>query len=283
MTTLEREAVVPTATRPLDRHDTRWRRRQRERWQKRLIVAAEVVLILVVWQVATDVLELVSRIFLPSPTAIVGGLGKLIASGDLMHHGLYSAQNFAIGFTLAAGTGVALGIVIGSSYPIGRLVGPLAWAIYATPYIAIRPMTTVWFGFGAEPIIFMVFIGALLPILLNTMGGVGTVDKTLVRAAQVFGASRIDIYWRIVLPAIVPFIVTGLRFGVISGFIGLLIGEMVGSPRGLGAVLTITTSRFRTDEAFAAIIVLVSTSVVTVQALSFIERRFLAWRPGSST
>jgi ABC-type nitrate/sulfonate/bicarbonate transport system permease component len=265
-------AAPPPATRPIPAG----RRRASRGW---LVILVEAVVILAAWQVAVGVLKLVSPVFLPAPTQIFDAFVRLIDRGDLLGHAAYSLGNWLIGYTLGAGLGILLGLLIGGSIPLTRLAGPLVWALYAMPWVAIKPMTTVWFGFGAGPIIFLVFFSSLLPVLINTAAGVRTVDRSLLRAAKVFGAGRVDTWRKVLLPGAVPFVLTGMRLAVITGFIALLVGEIGGSARGLGAVLSIGASKFRAADVFAVIVMVVTLSVSTVWLVGRVERRVANWRP----
>lgn len=249
----------------------------------RILVAIEILLLIAVWQFLIGTLQLVNPVFLPPPSKIAGAIATLTASGAMVEAAVASLTNFAIGYGLAVVVGVGLGLVLGGSRAMGKLVAPLIWALYAMPLIAIRPMTTIWFGFGNMPIIFLVFLSALLPIALNTMAGVRTVDRSLLRAAKVFGASRLETYRKVVLPATVPFVLTGLRLAIVTAWIILIIAELVGAPRGFGQILGVATSRFRVDQAFAMIVVIVIISVSSVRILGYLERRVAVWRPGGST
>lgn len=244
-----------------------------------LVVAVELLVILLVWQIAQGVLKVVNPIFLPPPSEIGQGILDLIGRGDLGGHLAASLSNFLTGYLSGVGLGVVLGLLIGGSLPLTRLAGPIVWALYAMPWIAIRPMTVIWFGFGNGPIIFLVFFSVTLPVLINTAAGVRTVDRSLLRAAEVFGAGRLATWRKITLPATVPFVLTGMRLGVVTGFIALLVSEIVGAPRGLGNILAVGASRFRTDDVFAVIFLIITLSVTSVWLVGRIERRVAAWRP----
>jgi NitT/TauT family transport system permease protein len=243
-----------------------------------IAVTVEVIAILAVWEYVQGTLKVVNPVFLPPPSRIVDAFGRLAAANDLVGHVTYSLTNFAIGYSLAAVLGIALGLLIGGWWPATRLVAPIVWALYAMPLIAIRPMTTIWFGFGPAPIIFLVFLSSLLPVLLNTAAGVRTVDPSLKRAAAVFGASSLQTYRKVVLPATVPFVLTGLRLAVVTGWIILLASELHGSARGFGALMAVATSRFRVDQVFAIIVIIVVLSVLSVRLIGLLERRVSSWR-----
>lgn len=248
------------------------------RSKDRLIVAVELVALGLLWEFVQGSLKLVNPVFLPPPSEIWEALVRLATRGDLLGDVIASMTSFAYGFSVAAVGGIAIGLAIGGSKVLTKLVAPLVWALYAMPLIAIRPMTPFWFGFGTGPIIFLVFLAALLPMILNTMAGVRTVDRSLVQAARVFGASRAQIFANIVLPATVPFIMTGLRLAVIIAWIILLASEIVSAPRGFGHILAVATSRFRVDEAFAAIFLIVVISVSSVRLVGYFEQRVSSWR-----
>ncbi len=272
----ERPEDVRTSVGPIP--PTRIRDRGRRVPIDRLLVLVEVVTLVGLWELAQGQLKLVNPVFLPPPSKVVAALTRLAGSGDLQAAISYSMGNFLTGFVLAAVLGVALGLVVGGWRPATKLVAPAIWALYSMPLVAIRPMTTIWFGFGTLPIIFLVFLASLLPVALNTMAGVRTVDPSLRRAAAVFGASRMQIYVKVILPATVPFVLTGLRLAVITGWIILLASELIGAPRGLGQLLAVATSRFFVDEAFAVIVLVVAMSVTTVRIVGLFEARVSSWR-----
>ncbi|MFN8518520.1 MAG: ABC transporter permease [Chloroflexota bacterium] len=243
-----------------------------------LLLVVEFVVIIAIWEFAQGSLKLVNPVFLPPPSRVWDALMRMIGNGTLIDAAVYSVTNFLIGYGLAAVAGVVLGLVIGSWRPGIKLIAPLVWALYAMPLIAIRPMTTIWFGFGATPIIFLVFLSAMLPVILNTMAGVSTVDPSLKRAARVFGADRLQTYRKVILPATVPFVLTGLRLAVVTGWIILLASEIHGAPNGFGALMSVAQSRFRVDQAFAIIVVIVILSVCSVRLIGLLESRVSSWR-----
>ncbi|MBX3031214.1 MAG: ABC transporter permease [Chloroflexi bacterium] len=243
-----------------------------------LLLIAEFVIIIAVWEFVQGYLKVVNPVFLPPPSKVWDALWRMIGNGTLVEAAAASFQNFLIGYSLAAVMGVLLGLLIGSWRPGIKLIAPIVWALYAMPLVAIRPMTTIWFGFGDAPIIFLVFLSSMLPIILNTMAGVSTVDPSLKRAAAVFGADRIQTYRKVILPAMVPFVLTGLRLGVVVGWILLLVSEIHGGSRGFGALMSVAQSRFRVDQAFAILLVIVVASVLSVRLIGLLERRVSSWR-----
>ena len=285
----EAEAVQPTASATPDPPPaTRPIERGRQLPWAQIAVTLEIVFIIVVWQFLQGNLEIVNKIFLPAPSEIAETLVAMLqpgfevvrnTPGDVYTHIGASVYRFFTAFLLASVSGIALGLLIGGWFPAQKLIAPFVWALYAMPLIAIRPMTTWWFGFGDNPIIFLVFLAALLPITLNTAAGVSTVDPVLKKTAKVFGASKLQTYRTVVLPSTVPFILTGLRLGIIIGWIILLISEFLGASRGFGQLLAVGQSRFKPDIVFATIVIIVLLSVSSVRIIGIFEDRVSSWRP----
>lgn len=262
-------------------HADRWRP---DPWWRRhrtpLIAVADLVVFVALWHVAVVNLQLVNRVFFPSPGDVTKALWALAESGELARQLAASAANWAIGYGLGAVAGIATGLVAGSVTWANRLLMPLLWSLWATPLIALQPTLTAWLDYGSGPILVLVFLSTMIPVALNTATGATQIKGSLLRAGRVFGANRLSLYLKVRLPWAVPYIIGGLRLSVPTSMIGLLVGEMVGSPSGIGSIIVNATSRFRTGEAFAAIAVYVVVSVVLVRLLDLAERRVGAWRTG---
>lgn len=242
------------------------------------LLLVELVALLVLWQVAVDILELVPRIFFPPPSAIIGGFGQILGSGELARHLGASIPAWLIGYGLAIAVGVVAGVAMGASLPFNRLAGPVLWSIYATPWLAWRPLSVAWFGFGVAPIVFLVFIAAIFPVMLNTAAGVSATEPALVSAGRIFGASRLSIYRKIVLPSALPFVFAGMRQSMVMATIALLVGELTGAAYGIGALIANKTALYQTDEAFAAIILAVGWTLTLTALIDVVRRRIAPWQ-----
>ncbi len=241
------------------------------------VLAIEVVVMLLIWQVVVGVLGWINPVFLPPPTAIVHGFGELVASGGLGPNLLISIQAWLIGFGIAAVIAIPVGLLMGASLPVDRVVGPIAWTIYATPTIAYQPLAKAWFGFGIGPVVFLVAVSALFPILLNVAAGMRTTNTSIIRAGRVYGAGRMQLYRSVYLPSTVPFLFAGLRQAVVLATIGMVVAEMAGSSRGMGAVIIKAVNTYQTDQAYAAIAIIVAWSVGMTQVVTLVERWTAPW------
>jgi NitT/TauT family transport system permease protein len=244
---------------------------------KAVVIAIEVVVLLLLWQLVVGVLGWINPVFLPPPSAIAQGFGEIVSNGSLAANAGISVQAWLTGFALAVVVGIPVGLLMGSSLPVDRVIGPIAWTIYATPSIAYQPLAKAWFGFGIGPVVFLVTISALFPILLNVAAGMRTANPSIIRAARVYGAGRMRLYRSVYLPSTMPFLFAGLRQAVVLATIGMVVAELAGSSTGMGALIIRASNTYQTDQAFAAIAIVVLWSVGMTQVVTAIERWVAPW------
>jgi ABC-type nitrate/sulfonate/bicarbonate transport system permease component len=242
-----------------------------------ILLIIEVIVILILWQVLIGHYELIHPVFFPPPLETLDGFLTLVGTGELWGHAWRSITSWTIGYFLAVTAGTAIGLIVGSSIAADRLSGPFLWAIYATPWLAYRPLTVAWFGFGVAPIVFLVFIASIFPILLNTSAGIRTTDKSMLNAGRIFGASKRDLFTKIFLPSTLPFTLTGMTQGAIMATIALTVAELTGAAVGMGALIIFKANTYKTNESFAAIVLLVIWSIVIVQVIQAVSRRLAPW------
>lgn len=244
---------------------------------KALIFSAEVVLFLAAWQVVVGYWGLINATFFPPPLSVFDGFGELVSSGELTEHAFVSVQSWLTGFAVAAAIGIPLGLLMGSSLPVDRIVGPLAWAIYATPMLAYQPLSKAWFGFGTGPVVFLVVMGAIFPILLNVSAGIRTTNRSLVDAGRVYGGNRLQLYRKVFLPSTVTFLIAGLRQGAVMATIGMIAAEVTGSSTGMGALIMRTSNTYNTDQSFAVIAIVTLWSITMTQLIGVLGRVLAPW------
>lgn len=259
----------------------RWRRARSLGWSLSLLIEALVILVL--WELAVTRWSLVDGRFLPPPSAILGELASLIGSGALARDLLASAQSFVVGFGLSILVGVGLGLALGGSKLLDMTVGPIVWTLYSVPRVALAPIIILILGIGMTSKVAMVFLMAVFPILINTMEGARTVDRSLLAAGRVFGASRLTVARRIVLPAVLPFVLIGIRIGVVRGYIGVVLGEFLGSANGLGVLLQRAAFDFDMVRALAVGTVLVALSMASLWVVDALSRRLAPWHSDVDT
>jgi NitT/TauT family transport system permease protein len=232
---------------------------------------------LLIWQGVTAA-KLVDPLFLPKLTDILADLWGLLSSGRLTEHLVASGIEFGAGMLLALVVGIGVGVAMGASQRIDKVLIWWVSGLDATPRIAFAPMLIVWFGIGLESKMVLVFISALFPILLSTASGVRTTSRELLEMADSFSLPRLMQFRTIVLPGAVPFIITGIRLGITRGLIGIVVGEMIASTKGVGWMLANASDTFNMVRVFSMIIVLALVGVALTTAARALERRFDSWR-----
>lgn len=238
--------------------------------------AACLLLIVLAWWIAS---VQVPRHLIPSPPATFQAALRLIADGKLHPALIDSLSVYAGGLTLAALTGIATGVIMGGYRPLGRTVDIFVYALAATPRVAFIPLIIVLLGLGVEAKTFIVFLGAVMPIIINTYTGVLNADDDLIEMARSTGASQSLIFRRIVLPGALPFLVTGLRLGATIGLINTVVAELYTAVTGLGGLLALYGNTFRMPEYFVIVIVLALIGGGVNEALRLLENRLTRWKP----
>lgn len=200
-------------------------------------------------------------------------------SGTLATHILASVGRVYGGFLLAAALALPLGLLIGRLEFVRAVLDPTLQVLRPVPVTAWLPLSMIVFGLGPRSAFFLVALGAFYPILVNTIFGVRSVETRLFEAASMLGASRSMIFPRVVLPAALPGIFTGLRLGLGFAWVVIVVGEMTGVQTGLGAMIMDARQLSRTEIVIAGMIVIGLLGFASDQAVQAIGRRLLRWSP----
>ncbi len=220
----------------------------------------------------------VDPIFFSYPTAIAAALPKMIANGELQHALLSTLQGLAAGFGLSIVLGIIIGLLMGRYRLFDYLLDVQISALYSTPNVSLIPLLILWFGLGMTSKIVIVFLAAFFPIIVNTYGGVRNVSRGLVEIAQAEGASEAQIFGKIIIPASLPFIMTGIRLAVGRAVVGMVVAEMFTAMTGLGGAIIYYSNAFATDKLFVIIILLALLGVALTEAVKFLEVRLAPWK-----
>ena len=245
-----------------------------------LLFAAEVIALLLLWEMISGPLGWMNPKFLPPPSAIFEELWRMlpvVGESPITDDILFSMKNFAYGYVLAAVVGTMLGLLVGTSKVGELLLAPLVYYAYAVPRSALAPVIILIWGLGAQSKVVLVFLLAVFPVLITTMEGAAQVDQTRVDAGRVFGATRVQTMRKVVLPDLFPYVLIGLRIAVIRGYIGVLIGELMGSFKGLGTILKRSSYQFELDKSFAVVFILIVLSSLTMLLVSFLKTKLAPW------
>jgi len=270
--------TAPMTQRPVAASPRRRRRFRRpmspaRRWTLRI---ASVAAILVAWQVYGGS---INPILLSDPSAVAVAFVDMVRDGSLGHALASSLQVLGLGFLFGAIAGVLIGLAAGRSETIAALIDLPVNALYAVPAVALVPVIVLWFGFAATTKTVVVFLFVVFPVLINTTRGVREVDPELVEVARSFCSSERRMWFDLILPSALPFIVTGLRLAIGRALIGVIVAEFYTSLSGLGDLITTNASNFQTARMFVPIVVIALLGVIFTALLELAERRLVQWRP----
>lgn len=251
-----------------------------KQYESLLVGATSVASVLVVWQLVANA-RIWPPLFLPGPMDVAPAFVKLFQdpNSEIWLDIATSAQEIAIGYGMAIVIGLVLGMLMGWYTRFQYALDPFVNFFYSTPRIVLVPLFIIWFGIDMPSKIAVIFLGALFPIVINTMAGVRNTEHALLRVARSFGASDALIFRRLVLPGSVPFILTGFRLGVGHALTGVIVGELIAARHGVGQLIAIAGQTFQTPKMFAGVILIAGTGMLLTAVLQRVEDRFQSWRP----
>ena len=241
-------------------------------WMIRL---ASMAMVIGAWEFAG---RRTSPLFLSYPTAVVRAGATMLASGELLAALASSLQTVVVGFFTAAAIGIVLGLLIGRYRAVDAATDWLINALYATPLVAVIPLVILWLGLGDLAKLFVVTILAVFPVLINTAAGVRNVPRALIEVSTAFAASERQVFVKIILPAAVPYVMTGLRLGIGRAIIGMVVAEFFTAITGLGALIVKYGNRYDTASMFVPILVLMLLGIVLTSLVRRAEEHFAPWR-----
>ncbi|RWA62962.1 ABC transporter permease [Mesorhizobium sp. M1C.F.Ca.ET.193.01.1.1] len=231
---------------------------------------------LALWQVAASS-GWVNAAVLPPVDTIVAALWKGLAGGSLLGDIAISLQRAGIAFAAAVVVAIPLGLVMGQVQAVETALDPILQLFRQTSALALYPVFILLLGLGEASKVFVIFWATLFPLLLNTISGVKEVDPKLLEMARVYGARRLTIFRRVVLPGAVPSIFVGLRLGATTALLLLIASEMIGANKGIGFQVMNAQYNFQIPLMFAAIVILAALGLIANQALVSLQRRLCRW------
>ena len=228
-----------------------------------------VVLVLLAWEyvpVGRGV-----RFWLSAPSAIFGTLWEWLGDGTLWWHVGATLQAMVLGYGLGCAVGISMGFLFGFLPRLHQVLAPYISALYALPKVALVPLFIVLLGIGIASKIALVSVTVFFIVLNSTLDGVRNIDRDLIRALALMGATRTETVRKVFLPGTMAWIFTGMRISVRYAFTGTLLAELIGSNRGLGYLIEFNSGTFNTAGAYAAVLVIVALSVAMTEGLTRLE------------
>jgi NitT/TauT family transport system permease protein len=249
-------------------------RRRKRQWQNLSIRLVSLATVLMIWQIGAGQID---PVLFTTPTAIAKAAVRMVGSGELWTYLWPSLVVLGIGLTLAAVFGVAVGLLLARFWVLDVALGVYITFLYSIPSVALVPLIVLWTGFETTAKVVILFLFAFFPMAINTYQGVKNVDPKLLEVGNSFRCSERQLWANIVLPAALPFIVTGLRLAVGRGLIGMVLADLYTAISGIGYLIVRTASTYQVDKMFVPIVTLGLLGVTLTALLRVVERWVAPW------
>jgi len=241
----------------------------------RLLVVSFNISLLVIWEVACR--TVIPQYFLPAPSSIFGAFVVTLKSGELLTQLGQTASVLAAGFLLALISGMLLGVAMGTSRILARLLDPYINAFNSMPTVALVPLVIIWLGLDYQAKVFLTWLVSFFSIVISTQAAVQNIPFAYLDTARSFASGRLATLTKVIIPAAIPYFVAGVRLGLARALVGVVVAEMFTALSGLGYMVTTYGNTFKVNFVFVPIVVLAALSVFLNAGLHWIERRLTPW------
>jgi NitT/TauT family transport system permease protein len=231
-------------------------------------------ILFVIWEAAVRVLG-IPTFFLPPPSAIANAFVEFW--GPIYRNSLFTLSTTLIGFGLAVGFGLVLGLVVGWSRAIYAGLYPLMIGFNAIPKVAVVPILVLWFGIGFIPAVLTAFLISFFPIVVNVATGLATIEPELEDVLKALGASKLDIMRKVGIPRTLPYFFGSLKVAITLAFVGSVISESIASNHGIGNLMLQAQAQFQVPLIFAGLIALAVEGIVMYLLMALLEARTTGW------
>jgi len=235
------------------------------------------LLVVIVWEIAARA-GAVNTLLLPPPSRVLLTLGQAAIDGSLWVNLGYSVRRWIIGFAFGGGVGLLLGALNGLSLRSENFTDTTVQMLRTVPFMGLTPLLVMWFGLGETPKVILIAVASFFPVYVNTLAGVRNVNKGLVEVGQSFQLSQAELLYRVILPAALPEILTGIRYSLGIAWLALVIAELMAAESGIGFWLMQGREAVRVDIVLASLVVFSVAGKFMDAALRLVERRVLHWR-----
>jgi sulfonate transport system permease protein len=234
-------------------------------------------IVIIVWEIGSRA-GLINRLLLPPPSKVFLTLGEAALDGSLWVNLGYSIRRWIIGFAFGGGFGLLLGAINGLSLRSETLTDTTVQMLRTVPFMGLTPLLVMWFGLDEAPKIILIAYASFFPVYINTLAGVRNVNRGFVEVGQSFELSKAELLYRVILPAALPEILTGVRYALGVAWLALVIAELMAAQSGIGNWLMQGREAVRVDIVLASLVVFSVAGKVMDTVLRAVDRRLLHWR-----
>jgi NitT/TauT family transport system permease protein len=232
------------------------------------------IALFVVWEAACRIFN-IPTFFLPPPSLVFGAVVDYWPA--LYKHSLFTLSSTLVGFAMAVGFGLLLGLAVGWSRAIYAGVYPLMIGFNAIPKVAVVPILVLWFGIGFIPAVLTAFLISFFPIVVNVATGLATIEPELEDVLKALGASKLDIMRKVGIPRALPYFFGSLKVAITLAFVGAVISESVASNVGIGNLMLQAQAQFQVPLIFAGLLALAVEGIVMYALMAALEARMTGW------
>jgi sulfonate transport system permease protein len=249
-----------------------------DRYYGAAVSTLAVLAFLLLWQIAAT-RGWVNARYTSAPSQVFAAAIDVVRHDNFLGNAWVSFSEFSAGFAVALAAGLPLGLVLGASRRARLFVEPPLMALYTAPRLTLLPILIVWLGIGMASKVAVVFLGAVFPIIVNTIAGVREADPRLIQAARAFGANWLDIFIKILVPGALPAILLGVRLGIGRGVLSVVVGEMFVSEAGIGHQIMNYGETLQVGRLLVYAFAITLFGYALTLAVGLLEDRIRSWRP----
>jgi ABC-type nitrate/sulfonate/bicarbonate transport system permease component len=249
---------------------------QRNLRLERIGYIASPLIVIMIWKIVTY-LRIFNPVILPSPESIGQAFLSELISGELLKHIQISLFRVFLGFGIGSAMAVSLGLLIGWSEKAKSFVDPIVEIVRPIPPMAWIPLSILWFGIGELPKIFIIILGVFFPVLTNTVVGVKSIEKGLLKLARSMGLKGFTLFKEVIVVGASPFIITGLRIGLGFGWMCLVTAELIAAQAGLGYMIEEAKMLLLTNKVILGMLTIGFLGILIDRLIMRLEKIVLPW------
>jgi ABC-type nitrate/sulfonate/bicarbonate transport system permease component len=249
-----------------------------QEYQRPILGFASVAAVIAFWQIALTYFIPLNPFFFTKPSLIAVAFKEQVLDGALWGDLAVSSRAFLWGWSFAVILGIPIGAFMGWRRRAEYTLDPFLTALYASPLVALAPLIIVVFGVGLFAKSVLVFLLSIFPFIFNTFAGVKSTDPLLINVVRSFGGREKDLYFKVIFPSTLPYIVAGARIAIGRGLVGIIVGEFYAASQGIGFAISRFGDTYRLPEMFAGILVLMIAAVLLTEGMRKLEAVIAPWR-----
>ena len=248
---------------------------------RRLVLGVfSVISLVAAWELLLTYVFPVNPFFFTKPSLIAEAFKEQVQGAKLWHDLAISSRAFLWGFSFAVIVGIPMGLVMGWRRRVEYALDPFLTAMYASPLVALAPLLIIVFGVGVLGKAALVFLLSVFPFVFNVFAGVKSTDALLINVIRSFGGTEKDLYFKVILPSTMPYLIAGARLAIGRALVGIIVGEFYAASEGIGFAILQAGDTYRLPDMFVGIVILSVIAVVLTEAMRRLELTVAPWRAG---